>query len=909
MIAALPSLAAADQQNVNQNTPVSAFAAEPTSKSVPLEVNFVDQSSGEINSRIWDFGDGSTSIEQNPAHSYASAGSYTVTLTVTGPGGSDTNAEQISVSDAIREQQDLLLLGFGEITVHAMSIKGDKPAFQLSNPALTDDVSTNYRASLFANGDISTKFFVNGTGVLDSRIGDDYKNPYPSVYRLKMSLQSTEPLWDTWRFTGEGLYDPNRQWEFENLDMRLLTQPQEPARVELLARLESDKYGYLEGGSLRSTFKEAQFSLYQRSLFGVYADLHSEPVGIEAVGGKLEGKTFREGAAVGIRADGTSGPFDLAYAPITRGSEEVKIEVRDRFNQSTVISSRVLQRDRDYTVDYDRGRILLYQPVASETVSTDPVFIVITYDYQRAENDEILGSRIKFMSDDDVRVSASYLHRFIDDRTSGGGVDEPENSMAGDFAFDLEEYGSAYFEIAGAENPQDDDAYQALRAGLQTEFISNLAVQADYQRIEDQFRSFGNSDLEPTTNQQRLRLEGNYNLTDSHRFSALFHNIRGLMANGQFNPYPGKRDEKIYSLGYRFGTPKDLGLSLGVEQRDVENTDDPTSEDNQQRRLIVDLAGERERLSFLHLFSYGVHYEFISFRNQIDGGTGNTNTNQVALRLSGQPSEGNRVELIQKLRVVDDRDLDTWSDREDASFVTAHVQPLKELSSLATLEWKRFTVPGSSLSLWEDDPHRIEWAATAAVEYLPFDMIKGLAKASRREVERRRVDSASRHTEDFVLGQLTYFYSHHLSFNVESEYRQIIHRTSVRNEDNIWDVGLRVNWNRDRFHEFTAGIIRRWQRNEYPPAGELKSTSYIVLLSGSAAVTRHFFARASFKDILLRDLIDDEETHLQAEVGYEHFHGFRISVGYERIESKTDGVFPDNYYRGHGLFLRLVGKF
>ena len=57
------------------------------------KVSFVDQSSGDITSWEWDFGDGTTSTEQNPTHSYKTGGQYTVTLTVYGPGGSETEIE------------------------------------------------------------------------------------------------------------------------------------------------------------------------------------------------------------------------------------------------------------------------------------------------------------------------------------------------------------------------------------------------------------------------------------------------------------------------------------------------------------------------------------------------------------------------------------------------------------------------------------------------------------------------------------------------------------------------------------------------------------------------------------------------------------------------------------------------
>lgn len=68
------------------------FSASPTSGDAPLTVNFTDASMGE-DSWSWDFGDDGTSTVQNPTHIYQNAGTYTVSLTVTGPGGSDTKTK------------------------------------------------------------------------------------------------------------------------------------------------------------------------------------------------------------------------------------------------------------------------------------------------------------------------------------------------------------------------------------------------------------------------------------------------------------------------------------------------------------------------------------------------------------------------------------------------------------------------------------------------------------------------------------------------------------------------------------------------------------------------------------------------------------------------------------------------
>lgn len=87
---------------------IVSFIADSTLGEPPLNVAFTDTSStdgGSITAWSWDFGDGSPgSTEQNPAHTYTSPGSYTVTLTVTEGGTPYTRAEEryINVADDAR---------------------------------------------------------------------------------------------------------------------------------------------------------------------------------------------------------------------------------------------------------------------------------------------------------------------------------------------------------------------------------------------------------------------------------------------------------------------------------------------------------------------------------------------------------------------------------------------------------------------------------------------------------------------------------------------------------------------------------------------------------------------------------------------------------------------------------------
>ncbi|MDD1657197.1 MAG: PKD domain-containing protein [Methanomicrobiales archaeon] len=86
----LVTLAAVTPPAAAAIAPVAAFTATPASGSVPLTVQFIDQSTNSPTSWYWDFGDGQISTAQNPGSTYIAQGLYTVTLTASNAAGSDS---------------------------------------------------------------------------------------------------------------------------------------------------------------------------------------------------------------------------------------------------------------------------------------------------------------------------------------------------------------------------------------------------------------------------------------------------------------------------------------------------------------------------------------------------------------------------------------------------------------------------------------------------------------------------------------------------------------------------------------------------------------------------------------------------------------------------------------------------
>jgi PKD repeat protein len=101
--------------------PVANFSGTPTTGTVPLAVSFTDTSTGEITGWSWDFDNNGTedSTDQNPTYTYNDAGTYSVTLEVTGPGGTDTETKTnyITVTAPIQYNLTVNIVGSGSVTL------------------------------------------------------------------------------------------------------------------------------------------------------------------------------------------------------------------------------------------------------------------------------------------------------------------------------------------------------------------------------------------------------------------------------------------------------------------------------------------------------------------------------------------------------------------------------------------------------------------------------------------------------------------------------------------------------------------------------------------------------------------------------------------------------------------------
>ncbi len=125
---------------VSRAKPIVRFSSNLTTAFPNDDIQFTDESIYAV-SWSWDFGDGTTSTEQNPTHAYAAAGKYTVTLEVTNELGTTTRVmtEMIEITDPPVEVTAGGLIKGGE-----MESNGEWSISYLDNSGASPTATWNY---------------------------------------------------------------------------------------------------------------------------------------------------------------------------------------------------------------------------------------------------------------------------------------------------------------------------------------------------------------------------------------------------------------------------------------------------------------------------------------------------------------------------------------------------------------------------------------------------------------------------------------------------------------------------------------------------------------------------------------------------------------------------------------------
>jgi PKD repeat protein len=157
---------------VYEDPPEIDFYANATVGVVPLHVKFYAiNTGGSVEQWYWEFGDGATSAERDPIHIYEVPGSYTVSLTATGPGGTDIatkhnyiNAQALPEPPPDIDFEATPVSGYAPLTVNFVATNtgglveqwfwdfGDGNTSTLQDPTHVYETAGNYTVCLQATG-------------------------------------------------------------------------------------------------------------------------------------------------------------------------------------------------------------------------------------------------------------------------------------------------------------------------------------------------------------------------------------------------------------------------------------------------------------------------------------------------------------------------------------------------------------------------------------------------------------------------------------------------------------------------------------------------------------------------------------------------------------------------------------
>ncbi len=212
--------------NEPEETPTALFSFAQNE----LKVTFTN-SSKNARSYVWTFGDGATSKEKNPVHTYAKAGTYNVQLTAKNITKSDTYSQNVTISltdltptAKFTYSKNGLTVTFINSSTNAQSYKwefGDGPTSTETNPSHTYTNYGTYSVKLTAINGSKTNSYTQSLTLTEVTPTASYtyktEHPLKAVF-TNTSKNATSYVWDfgdgttsteknpTHRYSGKGVY-------------------------------------------------------------------------------------------------------------------------------------------------------------------------------------------------------------------------------------------------------------------------------------------------------------------------------------------------------------------------------------------------------------------------------------------------------------------------------------------------------------------------------------------------------------------------------------------------------------------------------------------------------------------------------------------------------------------------------
>jgi len=181
-----------------------------------------------------------------------------------------------------------------------------------------------------------------------------------------------------------------------------------PSSKKIYLRLETDQF-YAMFGDFEMGFGDTQLARFNRTMTGVKVESAGRTLTFSAFAAETAQRNVRDEIA-GI---GLSGPYQLSNASIIVNTDQIRIEVRDRYRSEKVVSVRALSRHIDYEINYAAASITFREPILSKDADFNPIYIVADYEtHGVAEKELTAGGRVTAsLFEDRVKLGATIVSR------------------------------------------------------------------------------------------------------------------------------------------------------------------------------------------------------------------------------------------------------------------------------------------------------------------------------------------------------------------------------------------------------------------------------------------------------------------------------------------------------------------
>lgn len=409
--------------------------------------------------------------------------------------------------------RDWILVGLAEGTVGYNTVS--KNMENLKNAGVNEDYYKDGRVAFFAKGRIKGKWLL--TMAYDS--AKTKENTGNALF------QTISPE------TYYTLYGDGSQQQYDAASTH-----------KLYVKIEREQF-YAMFGDYETNMTITELSRYSRRMTGFKTELQTKHVEVNAFASETEQSYKRDE----IPGDGTSGIYRLSGGNIVAGSEKITIEVRDRFRSEVLVSSRLMNRFTDYSIDYDAGTIIFKEPVYSRDEKFNPIIIVAEYETMSSGGkDYTYGGRAGVrLLDNKLKAGGSYIHEGQGDRSS--------NLYGADASVKLDDNTKFRGEIAKSEynaglDSRDGKAYLAELSRTTKKYDAK----AYYREQEEGFGLGQQPGSEAGT--RKIGAEGIYRLNDIINANANIYRQYNLLTDATRDMAEGKfaYSEKNYGASVGF---------------------------------------------------------------------------------------------------------------------------------------------------------------------------------------------------------------------------------------------------------------------------------------------------------------------------------------------------------------------